>query len=275
MIKPGEIDKIAIEKGVRAKQVEKDYVISWILWGIARNQFLNNNLVFKGGTCLKKMYFIDYRYSEDMDFTLRNDSISNNEILESFGSVFKQISEESKIILEIPELSIVPHKASDSLQFKMNYTATHGSDGIKVDITRGEKMEFTIDHRLVLNNYSDLADANETHVFCYSLKEVLIEKATALMGRTIPRDLYDFYYLIEKENIKVQDVFMEFISKAKNKGHNSKDFLNKVSLKMKTFERDWQSSLGKQITKEQLPEFDTVWRKATNSFKDIMRYIEK
>jgi len=38
MIKPGEIDKIAIEKGVRAKQIEKDYVISWVLWGIAPNQ---------------------------------------------------------------------------------------------------------------------------------------------------------------------------------------------------------------------------------------------
>lgn len=66
MIKPGEIDKIAIEKGVRAKQIEKDYVISWVLWGIAKNKFFNNNLVFKGGTCLKKMYFEDYRYSEDM-----------------------------------------------------------------------------------------------------------------------------------------------------------------------------------------------------------------
>ena len=42
MIKPGEIDKTAIEKGVRAKQIEKDYVISWVLWGIARNKFLNS-----------------------------------------------------------------------------------------------------------------------------------------------------------------------------------------------------------------------------------------
>lgn len=81
MIKPGEIDKIAIEKGVRAKQIEKDYVISWVLWGIAQNEFFNNNLVFKGGTCLKKMYFEDYRYSEDMDFTLRDDNVTDNEII--------------------------------------------------------------------------------------------------------------------------------------------------------------------------------------------------
>ncbi|MDA3911904.1 MAG: nucleotidyl transferase AbiEii/AbiGii toxin family protein [Bacteroidales bacterium] len=83
MIKPGEIDKIAIAKGVRAKQIEKDYVISWILWGIAQNKLLNNKIVFKGGTCLKKMHFVDYRYSEDMDFTLRDDSVSDEDILKN------------------------------------------------------------------------------------------------------------------------------------------------------------------------------------------------
>ena len=40
MIKAGEIDKIAIKAGVRATQIQKDYVISWILWGIAQNGFL-------------------------------------------------------------------------------------------------------------------------------------------------------------------------------------------------------------------------------------------
>ncbi|WP_255454060.1 MULTISPECIES: nucleotidyl transferase AbiEii/AbiGii toxin family protein [unclassified Thermococcus] len=28
------------------------------------------NLAFKGGTCLKKAYFRDYRFSEDLDYTL-------------------------------------------------------------------------------------------------------------------------------------------------------------------------------------------------------------
>ena len=57
MIKSVDINKIAIEKGVREKQIEKDQVISWVLWGIARNEFLNNNLVFKD-TCLKKMILL-------------------------------------------------------------------------------------------------------------------------------------------------------------------------------------------------------------------------
>jgi predicted nucleotidyltransferase component of viral defense system len=274
MIKPGEIDKIAIEKGVRAKQIEKDYVISWILWGIARNEHLNNNLVFKGGTCLKKMHFDDYRYSEDMDFTLRDDTISDKEILNNFRSIFEEILEESRIKIEVVEDTIENHENSGSLKFKMTYNATHGSGEIKVDITRGETLEFNVEHRVVQNNYSDLEEDNEIRIHSYSLKEVLIEKMTALMGRTISRDLYDFDYLIEEEGIKLQDVHIEFMRKAENKGQDPKEFTNKVLPKKKTFERDWQTSLGKQMPENELPQFKNLWRKASNNFKELMRLLE-
>ena len=274
MIKPGEIDKIAIEKGVRAKQIEKDYVISWALWGIARNEFLNNNLVFKGGTCLKKMHFGDYRYSEDMDFTLRDDNVSDTEILENFRSLFEQVYEESRIRAEIIEDSIDNHKASGSLKFKMSYVATHGTDEIKVDVTRGETIEFDVQHRVVLNNYSDLEEEDETRIHSYSLEEVLIEKTTALMGRTIPRDLYDFDYLIEGEGIELRDVYIEFMRKAENKGHNPKEFMDIVMPKMKTFARDWYTSLGKQMIKDELPDFNNLWRKSSGHFKELSKLLD-
>lgn len=60
MIKPGEIQKKANVEGVRDTQVEKDYILSWILWGISKHAELSKNLVFKGGTVLKKVYFEDY-----------------------------------------------------------------------------------------------------------------------------------------------------------------------------------------------------------------------
>lgn len=39
MIKPGEIDKMAVAQKVRATQIQKDYVISWVLWGISKKRF--------------------------------------------------------------------------------------------------------------------------------------------------------------------------------------------------------------------------------------------
>lgn len=34
MIKPQEISRLANNEGVRPQQIEKDYIRSWVLWGI-------------------------------------------------------------------------------------------------------------------------------------------------------------------------------------------------------------------------------------------------
>jgi predicted nucleotidyltransferase component of viral defense system len=47
MIKPAEIQKIARKAMVRDQQIEKDYILSWILQGIANHPTLSKTLVFK------------------------------------------------------------------------------------------------------------------------------------------------------------------------------------------------------------------------------------
>lgn len=63
MIEPKEINKVAAANRVNDRQIEKDYVLSWVLFAISKNEILNKALVFKGGTVLKKAYFEDYRFS--------------------------------------------------------------------------------------------------------------------------------------------------------------------------------------------------------------------
>src|ERR1035437_7271642 len=55
--------------GIPWEVLEWDYVLSWILAGISQVETLRDTLVFKGGTALKKCYFGDYRFSEDLDFS--------------------------------------------------------------------------------------------------------------------------------------------------------------------------------------------------------------
>lgn len=71
MIFPSEISRLSGKTGIRDKTIEKDYILTWILIGLSRTG-LKDNLVFKGGTALRKVYMKDYRYSEDLDFTLIN-----------------------------------------------------------------------------------------------------------------------------------------------------------------------------------------------------------
>ena len=49
--------------------LERDYLLSWMLVGIGEIPVLRDTLAFKGGTALKKCYFGNYRFSEDLDFS--------------------------------------------------------------------------------------------------------------------------------------------------------------------------------------------------------------
>lgn len=101
MIEQKEINKVATKNRVSDRQIEKDYVLSWILYAISKNQILYNSLVFKGGTVLKKAYFEDYRFSEDLDFTLIDETVSNEQIQSEFNNLFDFIKEETNIDMRL------------------------------------------------------------------------------------------------------------------------------------------------------------------------------
>ena len=55
--------------GVQFWIVEKDYALSYLLMAISTTEDLGDALVLKGGTALRKLYFRDYRFSEDLDYS--------------------------------------------------------------------------------------------------------------------------------------------------------------------------------------------------------------
>lgn len=273
MIKPKEISKLANSEGVRQQQIEKDYIISWVLWGIYKNHALKDALIFKGGTCIKKVHVETYRYSEDMDFTLNPDmeqNISDDDIYRAFDEIFAEIKEAANIDLTIPEDSKEIHE-SDSIKFFIEYVGPLGGKGdhVKIDISRGDKLEFDVELRKMLNRYSDLAEEEEIIIQSHGLEEIVIEKMAALMGRTIPRDLYDFEYLTNTEGIELQDVFYEFQRKAEHKDHNPAEFVQKVTEKEQILEKAWTNNLSHQI--KDFRKFEDVWR----DFNKQLRKFEK
>lgn len=269
MIAKGEIDKIAAKNIVGAVEIEKDYVITWVLYGISKHQALKNILAFKGGTVLKKVYFEDYRFSEDLDFTLLNEDINNDGIIELFEISLEIATEESGLQFEIDYDKEKLHEASGSLKFFINYVAplqgAMGSRHLKVDVTRGEILEFELEEHAVFSGYSDIEE--EISIQCYSLSEVVIEKMAALMGRTIPRDVYDLWYLFEIEGMDITHHNFEFERKAINKGRDPKEFQVIFEKKEATFKRDWNKSLANQI--HNLPDFNEAIRELNKHFRQL------
>ena len=71
MILRKEIEQTAEKKNVARDTIDKDWVLGHFLAAIYSEPTLKKVLIFKGGTCLKKCWFPDYRFSEDLDFTSR------------------------------------------------------------------------------------------------------------------------------------------------------------------------------------------------------------
>ena len=264
MIKPSEIQNKARAVVVRDQQIEKDYILSWILRGVAENENLAKAVVFKGGTVLKKAYFKNYRFSEDLDFTLLNDEITNDQIFQWFEEIFGYIREEANIPLEIIDNN---EHQDGGINFYISYIGPLGGQGnnkrVKVDISRSEKLVFTPVWQKMILNYSDL---EEHKLLCYPLEEVLVEKLRSVMQRMQARDFYDIWYLLEIHGMEIEFIVQEFKEKCENKGLNPSLFYEKLGQRLASYKGRWQKSMYDQI--KDLPDFDQVER-------EVQRHIRK
>jgi predicted nucleotidyltransferase component of viral defense system len=265
MIKPGEIQQKANAVGVRDQQIEKDYILSWILFGISKHEHLLKTIVFKGGTVLKKVYFEDYRFSEDLDFTLFNAEISNEQIFAWFKEIFEFIKDEANIPLEIIDNN---EHEDGGINFYISYIGPLGGQGnnknVKVDISRSEQMAFEPIIKNVFIGYSDL---EEHQLLCYPLEEVLVEKMRSVMQRMQARDFYDIWYLLEAHGIPVEFYISEFEVKCKSKELLHTDFPKKMEERLPQYKGRWKSSLSEQI--KNLPSFDQVEREVQRHLKKL------
>jgi predicted nucleotidyltransferase component of viral defense system len=265
MIKPGEIQQKAREVGVRDQQIEKDYMLSWILKGVSQHEQLSKIIVFKGGTVLKKIYFEDYRFSEDLDFTLLDNAITNEEIFAWFRETFEYIRDEANIPLEIIDNN---EHEDGGINFYIGYVGPLGGQGsnkkVKVDISRSEMLQFepVLNHAFI--DYTDLEDYD---LLCYSLEEVLIEKLRSVMQRMAARDFYDIWYLLVEHGMEANHYLDEFRKKCASKRLDAADFHKKLAERLPQYKGRWKSSMNEQI--HDLPAFDKVEREALRKLKQI------
>ena len=265
MIKTGEIQQKAIKIGVRDQQIEKDYILSWLLFGISKHEYLLKAIVFKGGTVLKKAYFEDYRFSEDLDFTLLNNETENEKIFEWFKETFEFIKEEANIPLEI----ITDNEHEDGgINFYISYIGPLGGQGsnkkVKVDISRNEQLVF---EPVIKSAFTDYSDLEEHTLLCYPLEEILVEKMRSVIQRMQARDFYDIWYLLEIHEMDIDFYINEFKTKCESKDLQATDFPNKLIERIPQYKGRWQSSLKEQI--KDLPNFEQVEREVLRQIKKL------
>jgi predicted nucleotidyltransferase component of viral defense system len=170
--------------------IERDYVLGWFLTGLAGHS-LREVLAFKGGTALRRCWFEDYRFSEDLDFTLIR-PITLEEILKGFEEIYAAV--EAACGLRIAFDREDRHGHQNSHTFYLRYQGPLPAENdVKVDITITEVFCYPLQDRPILRTYDSFDDLPEgPAIKVYALQEIVAEKLLALSdrARNEPRVLF-------------------------------------------------------------------------------------
>lgn len=262
-------NRLAEQGGRRIPEtvLERDYCLSWFLVGLARSP-LRDRLAFKGGTALKKCYFGDYRFSEDLDFTVIVET-SWVEIEQYLAAVFQETRKGSGMEIGLDHLD--RHSHENSHTFYLTYEGPlprAGGKTIKTDMTIRERIIFPLEERAVLRDYEEYRDLPEgVLVRTYSLNEIAVEKTVALLdcARNEPRDLYDLWFLTANGHVRLPDVVEAVARKLEFRGLTLAQVGMELSAKEARYRKLWQVRLAAQMA--ELPAFDTVYRHVKRAFR--------
>jgi len=262
MIGKNEINSRAKAEGLRFDQIEKDYVIVWILQALSRSELKPEGWFFKGGTCLRHCYYSGYRFSEDLDFSCREEVGGVEKALRRLRPAMEWVQLNALLQVSVKEV-----QASDGdfqveipVEYSRGGPRRHGLPAIKIHLTFDEPILTEPETRPVAPPYSDLSDFT---IIAYSKEEVLSEKMRALLQQQSkwprPRDLYDLWFILcnRGERFEWKTLQSLFVEKCRARQiEPDPDLLVSETLK-DTNKRVWQRQL--EMLMREAPDFDEVW----------------
>lgn len=244
--------------------IELDYALGWFLSELARHPF-NEKLAFKGGTALRRCHIGEYRFSEDLDFTLLTDD-SVDAIRVAFDEIGAKVREQTGMPFAFARPDKQPHQNSHT--FFMTFTGPMGrAREFKVDITKTEVIVDKLERKAVLKTYDAFDFPADRAVQVYSIAEVVTEKILALTDpkRSQPRDLYDLWYLEDNNLVDLPSLDDAIAKKLKFRGRSAEDLSANFEKKENVLKAAWKNRLDAQMT--ETPEFEDVLRRVRQNFR--------
>lgn len=269
MIPEAELRRQAFRWQVDPMILDLDYALGWFLAGLFGVPKMSQSLCFKGGTCLRKCYFPDYRFSEDLDFTSL--AVTHPESLIGWVEQVIFWSEEKggpNFRADPYRLEVLEDEyGKESFQLRVYYRGPLAWGGsprsIRIDITRDELFSFPTIARPLIHPYSDAPVFGNLPLWCYSLEEILAEKLRALGGQrrfAIARDLYDVYRLSQVD-VRVEEVLRALPDKFAARGVELAALdIDHLTARRAEFEQDWQRRLSYLMPDHEAVDFDQAWQ---------------
>lgn len=174
---------------------EKDYFLA-IISKIIYDSPLKNKLIFKGGTALYHTYLPQSRFSEDLDFSTSQNSITLEEVKTIFASYdFLAIKKE--------------YQSGATVKIeRLLFTGPLGqANSLKIEIDFLQNVVLPAREMVYHNEYGV-----KTKVRVMDIREIVAEKIRAMNDRVRYRDFYDFAMICQRFGIDLSEV-IELVKK--------------------------------------------------------------
>lgn len=244
MLSHEELESTARLKGLSLAHAERDYLQEVILFSIYSQ--VGKALVFKGGTCLYKLYKLN-RFSEDLDFTLTGKADMAklaNTVLSDLGML--------NIRSRIKELK--EYRNEINIRFLVNGPLYDGGREsqcfIPLNISKKENVILEPKRESFISLYKELPNFE---LFAMQEKEILAEKVRAVLTRVKPRDVYDLWFLLARKNVELDVQLVNGKLALYKKQFDPEELMSRIK-RMKGL---WETDLASLVMGE-APQFESL-----------------
>lgn len=254
--------------------LERDYLLSWILAGMFEVGALRKTLVFKGGTALKKCYFGNYRFSEDLDFSgiegVPTGNAMETAMQEACATAKSSLDEYAPVEIVCNRYTEKGAHPGGQEAFTIHARFPWQRElhtRVMVETSIDEKVLKPTQRKKIIHEYGEPI---ETQVQIYALEEIIAEKLRAILqhieklqrrgwGRSRARDYYDLWRVFKayKKELRLDD-FTPFLREKcalRNVTFNGPEDFFQPKM-MEYVEKTWTQWLGPLVPG--LPPFKTV-----------------
>jgi predicted nucleotidyltransferase component of viral defense system len=199
-----EIDATGKLLSVHASDVQRDYLYGWLLAGLyGDSSLMRDRLVLKGGNAFRKGYFLNTRFSGDLDFAAPT-GLHPGQMLDALNSVCRMVQTRTGVQFDLDRNAQTGLRSIDNgksvhkftLYFKDFYGRTSKMTiSLRMDVTEFGRFYLPIQQRKLIHPYSDQTECAAS-LEVVSLEEALADKLKCLLQRHMSNDLFDLVYSI-------------------------------------------------------------------------------
>jgi predicted nucleotidyltransferase component of viral defense system len=305
------VDRLSSELGVKRRDmVEKDILLHQVLTDLSSDRFFSKNMLFKGGTCLIKHYLGYFRFSEDMDFTWKDQSQFEGKtagkirsdlstIIDEIGKTFESIASKRGLdfrCVKGNKTYVELGGSNKTCTFKVWYYSEvlRKKTFFKVQInfveemcTKPEKGELRglltdSEEELTALFPEEYREYSKAIPFAmYNVNEILSEKVRALLTRegVKARDFLDIFFISKKMGIRPENMEECVIKKVNHALRLYAKYRANLNTKVKLMEQgnifEWGTEKDLLLAEIDDSEFYRFVGEFTGYLKTLVRKFEK